>query len=204
MRSNIKKCRSIDHLASPPVLSPQSHRCTRNLQRIDISDALQIGNREAKLEVVIYFDFGCPVCRDCYLKARQLVRDHPGKVVFYFKQYPLDRDCNRTLARTVHPAGCRAAVAAQAAQSRGLEADALAYFFERDAFTWPVVERFAADHGFDRKEFRQLLESIEIGHLVARDIAEGNALKLDGVPAAWVNGRRIDNSLETLRALLSR
>jgi uncharacterized membrane protein/protein-disulfide isomerase len=179
-------------------------RPTGNLQRIDISDALQIGNREAKLSVVIYFDFGCPVCRDCYHKALQLVRDHPGEVVFYFKQYPLDRDCNRTLARTVHPAGCRAAVAAQAAQSKGLEADALAYFFERAAFTWPVVERFAADHGIDRKEFRQLLDSVEIGHLVARDIAEGNALKLDGVPAAWVNGRRIDSGLETLRALLGR
>jgi protein-disulfide isomerase len=179
-------------------------RPTGNLQRIDISDSMQIGNREADLVVVIYFDFGCPVCRDCYHKARQFVRDHPAKVVFYFKQYPLDRDCNPTLARTVHPAACRASVAAQAAQSRELQADALAYFFERDAFTWPVVERFADDHGIDRKEFRQLLDSVEIGHLVARDIAEGNALKLDGVPAAWVNGRRIDNNLEILRALLGR
>ena len=179
-------------------------RPTGNLERIDVSDAIQIGNREAPLSVVIFFDFGCPVCRDCYHKALRLVRDHPGKVVFYFKQYPLDRDCNLTLARTVHPAACRAAVAGQAAQNRGLGAEALAYLFERDAFTWPVIERFADDHGFDRKEFRKLLDSVEIGHLVARDIAEGNALKLDGVPAAWVNGRRIDNSLETLRALLGR
>ncbi|MHC4972515.1 MAG: vitamin K epoxide reductase family protein [Planctomycetota bacterium] len=177
-------------------------RPTGNLQRIDISDALRLGNRDARLEVVIFFDFGCPVCADCYRTARRLIRDYPNDVVFYFKHYPLDRDCNLTLARTVHPAACRAAVAGQAAQSRGLDTAALAYFFEQDTFTWPVVERFAGDHGFDRKEFRKLLVSHEIGHLVARDIEEGNALKLDGVPAAWVNGRRIDTGLKTLQALL--
>lgn len=177
-------------------------RPTGNLQRIDISDALRLGKRDARLEVVVYFDFGCPRCAECYRTARRLVRDYPDDVVFYFKHYPLDRDCNLTLARTVHPAACRAAVAGQAAQARGLDAQALAYFFERDTFTWPVIERFAEDHGFDRKEFRTLLESHEIGHLVARDIDEGNVLRLDGVPAAWVNGRRIDTGLRTLYALL--
>jgi len=177
-------------------------RPTGDLQRIDISDALRIGTPGEGLSVVIFFDYGCPVCRDCYHKARQLVRDHPDEVVFYFKQYPLDRDCNQALVQTVHPAACRAALASQAAQSRGLDAAALAYFFERDAFTWPVVERFAKDNGFDPKEFRSLLDTVQVGHLVARDVEEGNALKLDGVPAAWVNGRRIDNRLQTLRALL--
>ncbi|MHC4134128.1 MAG: vitamin K epoxide reductase family protein [Planctomycetota bacterium] len=177
-------------------------RPTGNLQRIDISDALRLGNCDARLKVVVFFDFGCPRCADCYRKAVELTRAHPNDVVFYFKHWPLDRDCNLTLARTVHTAACRAAVAGQAAHSRGLDSEALAYLFARDAFTWPVIERFAEDHGFERKEFRKLLDSHEIGHLVARDIAEGNALRLDGVPAAWVNGRRIDSALETLQALL--
>lgn len=173
-----------------------------NLQRIDISDSLRIGQPGAPLSVVIFYDYGCPVCRDCYYKSRRMARDYPGRVVFYFKHYPLDRDCNKTLHRTVHPAACRAALASQVAQTRGLDDAVLAYFFEQGAYTWPVIERFAEDNGFDRKEFRPLLESIEMGHLLARDVEEGNLLKLDGVPAAWVNGRRIGTNLETLRALL--
>jgi uncharacterized membrane protein/predicted DsbA family dithiol-disulfide isomerase len=190
------------YASSRAALLRMHSRPEGNLQRLDVSDTLRVGEHGAPLSVVIYYDYGCPVCRDCYYKARRLVRDYPGRVVFYFKHYPLDRDCNKSLARTVHPAACRAAVASQAAQTRGRDNDALAYFFERDAYTWPVIERFAEDIGFDRKEFRPLLESIEIGHLVARDIEEGNLLRLDGVPAAWVNGRRIGSNLETLRALL--
>jgi uncharacterized membrane protein/predicted DsbA family dithiol-disulfide isomerase len=177
-------------------------RPTGNVQRIDISDTLRMGNRDARLEVVLFFDFGCPRCADCYRSAWQLVHDYPNDVVFYFKHYPLDRDCNLTLIRTVHAAACRAAKAGQAAHGRGLDTEALAYFFAQESFTWPVVERFGEDHGFGREEFRKLLDSPEVEHLVLRDIEEGNALKVDSVPTAWVNGRRIDTHFRTLRALL--
>ncbi|MHC4547479.1 MAG: vitamin K epoxide reductase family protein [Planctomycetota bacterium] len=179
-----------------------------NALRSDLSDVAQLGNPTADISVVIFFDFGCPRCDECYRKARYLLRKHPDQLHFVFKNWPLDRACNPTLSSTQHPASCRAALAGLAAQRLGHGAGALAYLFDKrtEGFSWPVIEGLARSLDVPWQEFETVFQSPEMRYLLARDVVEGNALRLDGVPTAWINGRLIDASrlVERVERLLGR
>jgi len=163
--------------------------------RLDVSDTLVLGDPRTPIEVVLFFDFGCPFCHDCYTKAVREIEKHPRCVHYRFKHYPLDRECNHKLTKTEHPAACRAAVAGQAAQSLGLDAQAMKAIFghREDGFTPIVLNAIGDELGVPREKWTELLASPGIKAIVDRDIAEGNALELPHVPVAYVNGRPVDS-----------
>jgi len=162
--------------------------------RLDISDALLLGDPTTRISVVLFFDFGCPFCRECCRKAAELVRRHPRCVHFWLKHYPLERECNRTLSQTMHATACRGALAGQAAQAKKLDAQALGVIFgyQEDQFGKLVLARIGEDLGVPAGEWAELLAAPRTKEIVDRDIAEGNALNLLVVPVAFVNGRQVD------------
>lgn len=162
--------------------------------RLDISDTLVLGDPATRVSVVLFLDFGCPACRECSRKAAELVKKYPGCVHFRLKHYPLDRECNDKLPRTDHTFACAAAVAGQAAQSLGLDARALEVIFDRqgDGFGRLFIAAIGDELGVPRAKWDALLASPAVRALVARDVAEGNALELPHVPVAYVNGRPVD------------
>jgi len=161
--------------------------------RLDISDTLLLGKPDSPVSVVLFFDFGCPMCRACVATATELVRDYPDCVHVRFKHYPLERECNETLSKTIHTSACRAALAGQAAQSQGLDAQALKAIFghQEDGFSKFVLGQIGKEIGAGAT-WNELLQSPKTKALVDRDIAEGNTLGLRVVPTAFVNGREVD------------
>lgn len=162
--------------------------------RLDVSDSLLLGDPKTRVEVVLFFEFGCPYCRECYRKAAETVRKHPHCVHFWFKHYPLERECNATLTQTIHATACRGAIAGQAAQALRLDAKALGVIFgyQEDQFGKPVLARIGEDLGVPKGTWADLLASPKTKAIVDRDIAEGNAMNLHKVPIAYVNGREVD------------
>ncbi len=164
--------------------------------RLDVSDTLLLGDPKTRVEVVLFFDFGCEFCRACCAKAAELVRKYPRCVHVWLKHYPLERECNATLAKTVHHTACRGAVAGQAAQALRLDARAVEVLFgyQEDHFGKPVVARIGEDLGVPAATWAELVASPKTKAIVDRDIAEGNALQLPHVPVAYVNGRAVDTA----------
>ncbi|MCK6459425.1 MAG: thioredoxin domain-containing protein [Planctomycetes bacterium] len=164
--------------------------------RLDISDTLVLGDPATRVSVVLFLDFGCPACRECSRKAAELVKKYPGCVHFRLKHYPLDRECNQQLTEILHVAACRAAVAGQAAQSLGLDAQAVPLIFghQEDGFGALVLRKIGEELGVPPAKWAEALASPEAKAIVARDIAEGNALGLKQVPVAYVNGRPVDTA----------
>lgn len=162
--------------------------------RLDVSDTLVIGDPATPVSVVLFLDFGCSACKRCSLKAAELAKKYPSCVHFRIKHHPLEKDCNRQLPETVHVAACRAAVAGQAAQSLGLDAKAVPLLFDRqeDGFGILVLRRIGEELGVPAATWAEALASPTAEALVARDVAEGNALGLREVPTAFVNGRWVD------------
>jgi protein-disulfide isomerase len=161
--------------------------------RLDVSDTLMLGRQDAKVSVVLFFDFGCPACRACVAKATELVEKYPDCVNVRFKHYPLERECNPKLSEDIHHTACRAALAGQAAQALGLDAKALKAIFNRqeDGFSNLVLARVGKEIGAP-EGWTAMFMSPAVKALVDRDIAEGNALNLREVPVVFVNGRRVD------------
>ena len=151
-------------------------------------------NPATPVSCLVFFDFGCPHCQECYTAAAALVERFPQCVHFRFKHFPLERDCNAELDATVHSGACRGAAAGQAAQAFGKDAGALKLLFEHrvHGFGKLVTDKIARQLGIPAGEWAGMLASTRVQGLVARDIRDGNALDLRGVPVAYVNGRPVD------------
>ncbi len=162
--------------------------------RLDIADSLLLGDPTTRISAVLFFDFGCPFCRECCRKAFELVRQHPRCVHFWFKHYPLDRECNSTLSQTMHATACRGGLAGQAAQALKLDAQALGvvFGFQEDQFSKLVLAKIGEDLGVPAATWARHLAAPKTKEIVDRDIAEGNAMNLRFVPIAFVNGREVD------------
>ena len=162
--------------------------------RLDVSDAIVLGNPTTRNSVLLYVDFGCPVCRECYRKSVLLARQFPRDVHFVFKHFPLDKVCNDKLIQTTNHESCRAAFAAAAANARGRGLQAMQSFFvdRTGGFTDFFFEDFARAQGFDVKEFDASRASPAAKQVVTRDVNEGNAMDFDRVPMVFLNGRRIE------------
>jgi len=160
---------------------------------IDLSDAVLYGKETARLQVVVYADYGCPHCEECYRKARELTGRYPDEVVFIFKHWPLDTDCNPKALSDAHRGACRAARAAQVAALNGRSKEAVDYLFAANqGFNPFFLARLGERIGMDKKAWSESLESAEVDSLVTRDVEEGHALGLTSVPSAYIDGRRID------------
>jgi len=159
--------------------------------RVDVSDALVVGDPNTPISVLIYFDFGCPACRACSFKALELTSRFPRQVHVFFKHWPLDAECNSS-SPTIHPGACRAAVAGQAAALAGKSRAALRRIFQITDFYPHVLRNLAEDLRIPPDRWKALRESGEVKGLVQRDLAEGNAMHFNQVPMVYVNGRNID------------
>jgi uncharacterized membrane protein/predicted DsbA family dithiol-disulfide isomerase len=160
--------------------------------RVDVADSLLLGDPATPLSVLLYVDFGCPRCRACYHMALDLLKKHPRDVHFLFKHWPLDRECNAELRDTAKPGTCLAARAAQAAALRGGDGKALKYLFGLNSFFPALLADLGRLIGVPEAEWKELLHSRRVADLVARDVAEGNALNLAGVPGVFINGHPTD------------
>jgi len=162
--------------------------------RIDVSDTLLLGDPSTPVSALVFFDFGCPHCYECFRHASSLVERFPHCVHFRFKHFPLDRDCNAELDATVHAGACQGAVAGQAARVFGKDALALKLLFDHraDGFGKLVVRRVGEQLGIPPEQWEKALASTRVHAAVAHDIRDGNDLDLRGVPVAYVNGRAVD------------
>lgn len=140
--------------------------------------------------LVAFSDYRCPHCRaanDAIERARRLAPDRLRVVHLHF---PLEGDCNPLLDRALHPGACRAARAAECAHAEGR-------FWElHDAlFAWDgpwsedVPLDLAVALGFDRGDFARCLEDDRAARdAIARDVALGERLGVDGTPMIYVDG----------------
>ena len=174
--------------------------------RVDVPYAPLMGDPGTPHSGLLFLDFGCPYCRACYLDAASLVRAHPRDIHFFVKHYPLDRECNHDVTATVHVGACKAAHAAAAATLRGGDDMALAYLFDQADFFPQVLDRLGDMLKIPREEWRALQRSPRVRDVVHKDILDGAKLDLNGVPAAYVDGRPVDAAriTQVVRKLLGK
>ncbi|MHC4224411.1 MAG: vitamin K epoxide reductase family protein, partial [Planctomycetota bacterium] len=166
--------------------------------RVDISGAAVLGNPEAEHAAVLYMDFSCPNCRDCYAKAKSIVDDRDprlkGRIKIVLKHFPLDRTCNKGADSTKYPGSCDAAAAAQAATMIGRPRTAYDELFPQSTYFPQILDALGKDLKVEPQDWRALRASDRAKDLVARDVAEGIEMRFDRVPMAFLEGRPIDPS----------
>jgi protein-disulfide isomerase len=160
---------------------------------IDTSGIPPKGPATAPVKVVEFSDFLCPFCRNLGLALSQFVPQAGGRVAVYFKNYPLDSDCNPKLPRATHPGACNLALGAVCARNQGkFDAYHDRVFQSELRNPQPAdVVRIAGEAGLNAAAMEGCLGDPQTRRTLEAEIAEGNRLEVNATPTVFVNGRKL-------------
>lgn len=143
----------------------------------------------ARVVVVKFNDYQCPLCGLTYTNYKPLFDKYPGAVKFVTKHYPLEGECNPGAPGGSHVAACEAAAAVILAQAKGTAQKMEEWLFSHQGppiLTPAQVKAAARDVAgitdFDAQYAAALKE-------IRADAALGERLKVSSTPTFYVNGR---------------
>jgi protein-disulfide isomerase len=144
----------------------------------------------AKVTVVIFIDWQCPVCRAADRAYGEVFADFerrmPGAVAVEWRDYPLHMRCNPDVPNEMHPAACEAAVAVRLAREHKTADAMISWLFDHQESLTPDSVRAAAAAVGQIPDFASRYTPVLAS--VGRDVAEGHGLGVHGTPTCFING----------------
>jgi protein-disulfide isomerase len=139
-----------------------------------------MGPNPAKVYVVIFSDFQCPVCKRIEDATHQIAEEWPGEVRVEFRELPL----------RIHANAENAATAALAAHLQGRFWDMHDMLFEHQgALDEASLMSYAEQVGCDMPRFRKDYADPKTRERARADAALGAKLGAEATPSILVNGK---------------
>lgn len=166
-----------------------------------------LGDASAPIQIVEFADYECPACKMMHGAMKKLLEKYPGKYLFVFKNYPLDKSCNPEMERELHEFACTAAFFSRCAGEQGKFWEANSILFLRDAEKGELsreslVNDGSKEIGLDDAAVLECMASGRYREKMLQDIKAGSAAGLQGTPSVWVNGKWVSQAspavLETI------
>ncbi len=160
---------------------------------IDVQGTPARGPATAPVKVVEFSDFLCPFCRNLAAALTQFIPQAGGRVVVYFKNYPLDVACNPNLKQSVHPGACNVALGAVCAQRQGkfeVYHDRVFATELRNPQPSDVV-RLAGEAGLNATALQGCLDDPQTKQALSAQIAEAARLGVTATPTLYVDGKKL-------------
>ena len=158
-------------------------------------EILPIDGGGAKVVVVKFNDYQCPLCGLTYNAYKPVLQSHAGAVRAVTKHYPLESECNPGV-NAGHFAACEAAAAVIMARAKGTVEQMEDWLFAHQGppmLTPDQVKAAARDVAgitdFDAQYLTALKE-------IREDAQLGAQLKVKSTPTFFINGRRLPQTLE--------
>jgi protein-disulfide isomerase len=152
---------------------------------VDPTDHVR-GDPHARITVVEYGDFECPMCRSAEPAVRLLLETHTAAVRLVFRHLPIE---------SAHPHALIAAEAAEAAGAQGRFWEMHDLLLKQGApLERGALDKYAVGLGLDLASFKASLDD-EIYRQRVREQLDGAARShVRGTPAFFVNGHIQDVS----------
>jgi protein-disulfide isomerase/uncharacterized membrane protein len=157
------------------------------VQRIDLSTAHLEGPADAPVQIVVFSDFECPFCRQFAPVLKRIRERYPREVSLAFRHFPV----------ASHARAFPAAVAAECAAEQGAfweYHDRL--FAEGGDLSDAKLLALASALGLNAAQFSACLKSAAPAKRVEASRQDATLRGLDGVPAVFLNGRRVRGALD--------
>jgi protein-disulfide isomerase len=146
-----------------------------------------LGPADAPVTILEYGDYECPYCRGAARDVHLLLDQHPGKIRFAFRNFPISQ---------LHPHAEQAAEAAEAAAAQGK-------FWEMYELLLRPASRldlhallgYAEGLGLDMARFENDVAGNIYAAKIERDVREGIRNGVNATPKFYVDGRRIDGKV---------
>ena len=153
-----------------------------------------LGNIDAKVVIVEFSDFECPICKSYARYIRKMFEgDLASKVLFISKAYPLDRSCNDQVKREMHKFACEASYYARCAGGGGSQRywavhDGLMDLFDTNKDT---MKELILKLGVGDDSFNSCINQTQVKARVQQDLELGRKLGIPGTPAFFINGKQL-------------
>jgi protein-disulfide isomerase len=178
------------------VFDVNSNPFKKELGKIRTEFEPSMGTPGADVVLVEFSDFECPYCKEEANMLRQnLLSAYPQNVRLYFKTFPLE---------SLHPWAKAAAIA-----SKCVFRQQPAAFWEFHDWVFAhqaeikqenlkdkVMEWAKGQKDLDALQLGQCMDTKATEAEVDKDIAEGRDLQVDRTPTLFVNGRRINTTID--------
>ena len=159
---------------------------TQNLDRVypGRDNNPTIGLPTAKVEVIFFEDFECPICAQLFPVKKQIIEEYSDRVVFVFRHFPMD---------SIHENARNAALASECAHEQG-------------AF-WPMHDKIFSNQGnLNETDLKSYAQEIGINTLlfddcfnnrtyedeIDKDFQQGIYHDVQGTPTFFVNGEKFE------------
>lgn len=165
--------------------------------KIDLSQAPMVGSSSAPVTIVKYADFNCGHCMHTSHIIRQLLADFPGQVKVYYKNFPLDGNCNPLVQRKDPSASsCIAASASLCANKQGKFKEVYTGLYTDNEngvrHSAVTVMEIANKSGLNKQQFQSCMGSSEIQNYILQEVKEGEVLNIQSTPSLYVNNKPLD------------
>jgi protein-disulfide isomerase len=184
------------HILQGNVYDVATNPFKKELDKLKTQGEPDIGTPGAPVVLVEFSDFECPYCKEeAQLLRKNLLTDFPTQVRLYFKTFPID---------SLHPWARGAAIAGRCVFNQ-MPADFWEYHdwvFNHQSELTPETLKdrvlgWAKDRpNIDALKLSQCIDNKSSEADVNRNIAEGQAIGVDRTPTLFLNGRKIDQSLD--------
>jgi protein-disulfide isomerase/uncharacterized membrane protein len=147
------------------------------------------GNRDAKVSVVMFGDLECGYCKRSSGEIARLEATYGDRVLFVFKHFPMNPDCNAGVKNKKHRSACQASKAAVCAKEQGVfwKFHDLAYKNQHQLGD-DYLRTYAVDAGADGAAYDTCMTAPATLDVVRHDAAVGTSLDVHGTPRIFING----------------
>jgi protein-disulfide isomerase len=162
-------------------------------ESLDLKDVPRKGAAGAPVQVVEYSDFLCPFCRNLAGAFSSFLQQSGNRVEIYYKNYPLETECNPNVTRTAHPGACALARGAICAQAQGkfwAYHDRVFAQPPREG-TVPDVAGLALAAGLDPAAFAACSSAPATRDALTAQITEAKRLGVTSTPTLFLNGKKL-------------
>ncbi len=142
------------------------------------------GGASAPVLIISFSDYECPFCKRAEATVQQVMKAYGDKVRFVYRDFPL----------TMHAHARPAAEAANCANAQGKFWEYHDKLFASQDLGTEKLQTLATEVGLDRKKFDECLAKEEFKPAIEKDIADGEAVGVNGTPAFFVNGRLLSGA----------
>jgi uncharacterized membrane protein/protein-disulfide isomerase len=177
-------------VATMPAVSDAEREKLAQWWEMQPKENLPVDGGGAKVVVVKFNDYQCPLCGTTYKLYKPVFQSHAGTVAFVTKHYPLESECNPGV-NAGHFAACEAAAAVIMARAKGTGEKMEDWLFDHQPGLTPDKVKAAAQDEAGITDFdAQYLTVLKEIHA---DAQLGSQLKVNSTPTFFINGRRLPN-----------
>lgn len=163
------------------------------VQSMDLTEAPSKGAANAPVQVVEYFDYLCPFCRQLSAALDAFLPQAGNRIVVYYKNYPLDQACNTQMKQTVHAGACWLAMGGICAGYQGKFAAYQGKVMSTESHNpGPTdVVRMATEAGLDATALEACINDPKTKQRLTAEIEEARRVGVQATPTLFINGKKL-------------